>query len=93
MNPDNKCPMLDLKVWKEHSKEGFAVIRHTYYEKEVTSPLVFHSKGAHPWRSKLVTLGEEVRRRMRNADRRHTKEEILMILEKFSQKCWTTGSL
>ena len=31
MNDDNKCPMLDLKVWREHSREGCAVIRHTYY--------------------------------------------------------------
>ena len=42
---DNKCPMLDLKVWRELGKEGCAVIRHTYYKKEVTLPLVFHARG------------------------------------------------
>ena len=53
-NPDGKCPMLDLKVWKEQTEEG-VTIRHTFFEKDVSSPLVFHAKGAHTWRSKLVT--------------------------------------
>ena len=62
-----------------------------YYEKEVTSPLVFHAKGAHTWRSKIVTLGEEVRRRLRNTDTGHSKEEVLGILKKFSQKMIDSG--
>ena len=64
-----KYPMLDLLVWKESSQEGTSIIRHTFHEKEVTSPLVIHAKGAHTWRSKLVTLAEEVRRRLCNMDR------------------------
>ena len=38
-----------------------------------------------------MTLGEEVRRRMRNTDRRHGKEEILSILTKFCQKLVDSG--
>ena len=63
-------PMADTKVsfgaigdlWDTHTRTRNDVIRHTYYEKDVTSSLMFHAKGAHTWRSKLVTLGEEVRR-------------------------------
>ena len=36
-------------------------------------------------------MGEEVRRRMRNTDRYHTRTEILDILRKFSQKMTDSG--
>ena len=52
---------------------------------------MFHAKGAHTWRSKLVTLGEETRRRMRNTDRYHNRRDILEILKKFSQKLTDSG--
>ena len=90
-NKDNKCPMLDLEVWKEVRNEGCAVIRHTFYEKDVTLPLVIHTKGAHTWRSKLVTLGEEVRRRLRNMDAIHSNTQILEILRVFLQKLVDSG--
>ena len=83
---DNKCPMLDLKVWKEKDHGGQTVIRHTFYEKEVTSPIVFHARGAHTWRSKLVTLLEEVNRRLRNMDRKHPRKDVLEVLRKFAHK-------
>ena len=71
---DNKCPMLDLKVWKEKDHGGQTVIRHTFYEKEVTSPIVFHARGAHTWRSKLVTLLEEVNRKAEEHGQEPSKE-------------------
>ena len=37
-------------------------------------------------RQKIVTLAEEVRRRMMNMDRQSTKKERLEVLRKFSQK-------
>ena len=42
---NEKVPMLDTQVWVESSGTGSSRIRHTYYEKQVTSPLVFHNKG------------------------------------------------
>ena len=84
-------PMLDVEVWKEAGKEGGVSIRHSYYEKPSTSPLVFHGRGAVATRQKIITLAEEVRRRMMNADQDHSKEERLMILEKFSQKLIDSG--
>ena len=61
-------------------------ITHSYYEKDVTNPLVFHSRGAYPWRSKIVILGEEAKRRMLNMDRLHTIEDVKEIMEKFIKK-------
>ena len=66
-HPNRKCPMLDIQVWVEE-KEGFDRIRHTFYQKPTTSPLVFHANGAHSWRSKIITLAEELRRRMLHMD-------------------------
>ena len=40
--PNGKCPMLDIQVWLEE-KQGFSKIRHTFYEKPTTLPLVFHA--------------------------------------------------
>ena len=42
---NQKCPMLDVQVWLE--KVGEAVkVRHTFFEKSMTSPLVFHARSA-----------------------------------------------
>ena len=71
--------------------DEIVTVCHTYYEKVVTAPLVFHTKGAHPWRSKLVTLGEEVRRRLRNMDVRHTLQDKLAVIGKFLQKMADSG--
>ena len=54
-NKDGKCPMLDLKVWTEKEGED-CVIWHTFYEKEISALLVFHSKASHSWRTKIVVL-------------------------------------
>ena len=80
--------MLDLQVWKESGEgpDSHVTIRHTFYEKPVTSPLVFHAQGAHAWRAKLVTLSEEVGRRMKNMDSKHTVQERVDVLGVFLQK-------
>ena len=45
-NIDERCLMLDLKVWAE-TGDGACVIHHTFYEKEISAPLVFHNKVFH----------------------------------------------
>lgn len=60
-NKDSRCPRLDLKVWAEKEGEG-CVIWHTFYEKEISAPMVFHVKASHSWRTKIVVLSEELRR-------------------------------
>merc|ERR1711867_429748 len=68
LHPNGKCPMLDIQVWKEVTEEDFCIVRHSFYQKPTTSPLVFHSGGAHAWRIKIVTLAEEMRRRLLHMD-------------------------
>ena len=62
LNDSGKCPVLDTVMWKETNTEGKATVRHGFYEKTMASPIVFHRRSAYSWRSKIVTLGEEVRR-------------------------------
>ena len=64
--------MLDVAVWVETDREGNSTVRHTYYEKPSTSPLVFHGRGACSTRQKIVVLAEEVKRRLLNMDPAHT---------------------
>ena len=58
---DGKCPMQDIQVWKENTREGFWIVRHSFYQNPTMSPLVFHSGGAYTWRTKIVTLAKELR--------------------------------
>ena len=83
--------MLDVEVWKEPGNQGGTVVRHSYYEKPSTCPLVFHGRGAVATRQKIVTLAEEARRRMMNMDRQSSREERLNVLRKFSQKLEDSG--
>ena len=39
----------------------------------------------------MVTLSEEVRRRLRNTDRTHSEKELLEIIRKFTQKMADSG--
>ena len=85
-----KVPMLDLAVWLEETR-GVKTIRHTYFEKPTTSPLVFHGRGACAIKQKITILGEEVRRRLFNQDPSHTVDERVDILRRFSQKMIDSG--
>ena len=85
-----KVPMLDLAVWKEE-RDGIQTIRHSFYQKPTSSPLVFHGRGACPTKQKITILGEEIRRRMYNMDPLHSTEERKDVLAEFSQKMIDSG--
>ena len=61
-----QVPMLDVAVWVETDQGGNPTVRHTYYEKPSTSPLVFHGRGACSVRQKIVVMAEEGKRRLLN---------------------------
>ena len=82
--------MLDLQVWMEE-EGGNSKIRHSFYQKPSTSPLVFHAGGAHTWRSKIITLSEEMRRRLLHMDSGHCQSEILDIVKDHMQKLADSG--
>ena len=47
-NQNGRYPVLDLEAWADHSEEGRAArIRHSFFDKEVAAPKVFHSKAAY----------------------------------------------
>ena len=75
----------------EVDQENNPTVRHTYYEKPSTSPLVFHGKGACSARQKIVVLAEEVKRRLLNMDPAHTQDQRLEVQLKFSQKIADSG--
>ena len=66
-------------------------ICHSFYEKPITSPLLFHAKGAHGFRTKLVTLTEELRRRLLHMDQHHSHQDILQVAQKFITKMEDSG--
>ena len=74
LHDNNKCPMLDIQVWAEDSGDH-AIIRHTFYEKETASPLVFNAGSAYGQKAKITTLAEELGRRLTNMDTWHTEED------------------
>ena len=53
--------------------------------------MVFYGRGACSSKQKIVTLAEEVRRRLTNQDRFHSIEERLQELNNFSQKLIDSG--
>ena len=76
------------QVWLESGEEEgqVATVRHTFYEKPMASPLVFHSRLAYNWKAKVVTLSEEVKRRLMNMDLYHTEGERVEVLATFLKK-------
>ena len=94
-HPNGRCPMLDLQVWVDQGKEdeegSVAKIRHSFYQKGTTSPLVFHAAGAYGWRPKIVTMSEEFRRRLLNMDKDHSHEDKETVIQDFLQKMADSG--
>ena len=84
--------MLDIQVWAETSG-SHQTIRHTFFEKETASPLVFNANSAYGWKAKITTLAEELRRRLTNMDELHTEEEMEKEVERFVQKLTDSGYL
>ena len=78
-------PMLDFQVWAQ-DMGNHTIIRHTFYQKAITSPLVFHACGACRWKPKITTLAEELGRRLVNMDPYHTEQERSDVVQDFIQK-------
>ena len=68
MNTDKKLPVLDLKVWLKTGSQSEKIIRHHFYEKDMTSQLVIHKDSAIGWGVKRAALVNEVKRRLYNTD-------------------------
>ena len=87
-----RVPMLDVEVWAGTGEGGQGtLVRHSYYKKPSTSPLVFHARGACPARQKIIILAEEMKRRLFNQDRSHSVEERMVDGKIFIQKLIDSG--
>ena len=82
--------MLDIQVWIE-TREDFSIICHTFFQKPMTSPLVFYAAGVHNLKSKIITLSEELRRRYLHMDRRHSNGDRETVIKDFLQKMADSG--
>ena len=90
-NADNKLPVLDLKLWLESGVEGETIVRHQFYEKEMTSQLVIHKNSALGWSVKRATLVNEVKRRLYNTDSITPWSEKANMVSKLSVKMLKSG--
>ena len=85
-------PVLDLQVWVKHPSPGTPedqqhdVIGWCFYEKMTASNRVLRASSAYNWRNKLVTLNQEVFRRMRNCTRQLTVVARSDILKTYVAK-------
>ena len=69
---------------KEAGRLG-ARIRYSFFKKEVLTPTVFYAK------AKIVTLAEEMRRRLWNMDEYHSDREIEEVTKEWilERPLWT----
>jgi hypothetical protein len=67
-HPDNRMPVLDLKVWVSHNASGVPMVCHTFYKKPVSSPYSILSCSAMSASVKRHTLFQKALRRLLNVD-------------------------
>ena len=89
-------PMLDLQVWVVHpSKDedglGADLVCWMFFEKTSASSKVLRASSAYTWRNKLVTMANEVFRRMRNSSRQLTLKTKLGLMTTFTDKMRNSG--
>ena len=97
MHPDNKVPMLDIACWRETVQDRTRpggkkqVVSHSFYEKACVSPKVLEYESALPIKIKIVTLTQEILRRMRNSSRREPISYKVELLDSFMVKLMKSG--
>ena len=90
-------PVLDLQVWVKHPAPGTPkdqqhdVVGWCFYEKMTASNRVLRASSAYNWHNKLVTLNQEVFRRMRNCTRQLTVVARSDILKTYVAKLRRSG--
>ena len=94
LNENGMVPILDLKVrMEEHVEvvEGVGEVKMQqivwrFYEKPMNSPYVIMAASAMPQKVKVVTMVQEVLRRLRNMSALVKKQEVKEELGKFCMK-------
>ena len=81
-NPDEKMPLLDLKLWVEEDKINFC-----FYSKEMSSKYFIPFKSAHSKSMKRSMLANEGLRRFLNVSPHLEWNEPVKVMNEFSVKC------
>ena len=65
-----------------NSKPYVFRIIHTFYERDILAPLVFHLKSSHTWQTMIVVLAGDIRRNLRNIPTfpLHTPASLLLMI-------------
>ena len=86
-NEDGKLPILDVKMWVEE-EEGRQTIAHEFYQKEISTKHVIHSRSAMPRKQKRTILTQEaIRILQRNKEEKDRKKH----LQEFSKRMQFSG--
>ena len=78
-----KLPTLDFKVWQEEDQS----LNHTYYQKEMKSPLVIMARSGMAKQQKIQILANELTRRLSNIGKNcNIQEEQESVIEQFTRE-------
>lgn len=91
-NIDGSFPILYFCTWTEYSN-GLKrnIVKHKFYDKPVSRTMVIMNTFFQSHRLKMVTLSQEVNRRMRNTDQDVNIETRAYILKKFKVNMIKSG--
>ena len=80
--PQNRLPTLDFTLWLEEW-----LINHSYFEKDMKTPLVIMKRSAMSCNQRAAILANELVRRLSNINHEYVpQEEIETHVEKFIQQ-------
>ena len=94
---DGKCPMLDFSTWVEKIEDKtkqwgvMNILRWGFYEKPCSSKKVIEEASAMAKRTKIITLSNEIIRRMRTTDGRATTADRAEIVTGLMRKMNLSG--
>ena len=89
--PDNRLPILDLKVWIEEVQPGTHKIITSHYIKDVSTRAVINCRSSHPLEMKRKVMTNEVMRVLRNCNEYCPWEEITEHISYFMKRLQMSG--
>ena len=93
MHSNGMVPVLDLQVWVRRPEDDLcsSLLAWLFYEKPTAADKVMRTTSAFTWRQKLVTMGMEIYRCMRNSSRQIMLLARWELVETFIHKMRSSG--
>ena len=89
-HPDNRLPILDIKVWLQEANRKRKVML-AYYQKEMSSVATIIVRSTLPWKSKRTTVTQDTLRIMRNCHQNLPWEETAGHLSRMMMRLQYSG--